>query len=101
MPCTIDQPSPCRRQEPRGGVVRNPDARPGFERCPKGVAERILGSGDIARAYREKRDQPTVGLACSPLECETRFHRPLFQRWKVGADLDGGANGATAGPIEG
>jgi ATP-dependent DNA ligase len=30
----------------------------------KGIGERVFGRGHIARARRQKRDQPAVGIAC-------------------------------------
>src|SRR5262249_42754980 len=58
----VGLPPTRRRQEPRVGVVRYAVHRPRAQRCREGVAERVFGAGDVARAGREQGDQPPVAL---------------------------------------
>jgi hypothetical protein len=55
----IDQPPPCRGQQPRIGVVRNARSRPRFECSTKSIAQGIFGP-DLDRDAR--------GAAIGPIE---------------------------------
>ena len=65
--CLCRTPCPSARRaavsSQASGFCGTPGQRPSGQRRAKGVAQRILGSGNVARACRQIGQQPTVGLA--------------------------------------
>jgi hypothetical protein len=54
-------------EQPGLGLLRNAFVRPALEGAREGIGQRVFRRGDVARARREDRDQPAIGLAGGPL----------------------------------
>ena len=59
----VEQAIARRRHQPALRILRHAVARPRRQRRHQRIGERILRSGNVARASRQQRDEPAVGLA--------------------------------------
>src|SRR6185369_4373843 len=66
-PDLVGLPAPGDREQPGVRIVRHTIGRPHAQRRGKGLAERVLGSRDIACAGGEEGDEAAIALARNAL----------------------------------
>jgi hypothetical protein len=64
----VEQAIARRRHQPALRILRHAVARPRRQGCHQSIGERILRSGNVARASRQQRDEPAVRLARDGLD---------------------------------